>query len=162
MRFDFGAEQGVLDWRPVFDQVMGGESTGQLTVSADHLQFSGLVSLQNNGGFASLRSPTADYDLSKFQMVTIRYRASGQSFALTLNQHAEYFKPRFKAVLPHRDGEWHTDTIAFDEFMEVRLGERLAGRLTEQALRHTIRVGLISNDKVAGQFELDVDYIEFK
>lgn len=162
LRFDFGAEQGALGWRPVLDQVMGGRSTGELSVQSTSLHFVGFVSLENNGGFASVRSPTGLYDLSMCEHVSIRYRALGLGFALTLNQHSEYYKPRYKAGLSSNNGEWQTDTIALRDFNKVRLGERLTGQPSQHELANTIRIGLISDQKAEKEFELDVDYIEFK
>lgn len=47
----------VAAWTTVNDPVMGGASTSQVTYGDGGLVFSGDVSLQNNGGFASARSP---------------------------------------------------------------------------------------------------------
>lgn len=47
----------VAAWTTVNDPVMGGRSTSQVTFGNGRLVFSGSVSLENNGGFASARSP---------------------------------------------------------------------------------------------------------
>ena len=47
----------VAAWTTVNDPVMGGMSTSMITFGDGGLVFSGNVSLQNNGGFASARSP---------------------------------------------------------------------------------------------------------
>lgn len=52
-------------WRLVNNGVMGGISTSKAIIKDDKIIFSGNVSLENNGGFASLRSPVKDYDFSK-------------------------------------------------------------------------------------------------
>ncbi len=44
-------------WTPVNDPVMGGRSTSRVTSGEGGLVFSGNISLANNGGFASARSP---------------------------------------------------------------------------------------------------------
>ena len=69
MRIDFGQEGGSLDWQPVNDTVMGGESIGVVDYLDTVAVFKGTVSTDNNGGFVSLRSPVADYDLSPFTEV---------------------------------------------------------------------------------------------
>lgn len=51
---DPGAAAG---WTTVNDPVMGGRSTSSVSVGDGGLVFSGTVSLQNNGGFASARGP---------------------------------------------------------------------------------------------------------
>ena len=47
----------VAVWTTVNDPVMGGMSTSSVTFGDGGLVFSGNVSLENNGGFASARSP---------------------------------------------------------------------------------------------------------
>ena len=52
------AEPGeVAAWTTVNDPVMGGTSTSNVTFSDGGLVFSGNISLENNGGFASARGP---------------------------------------------------------------------------------------------------------
>ncbi len=58
--FDFPAADDVKVWSVVNDTVMGGVSTGQLTWENSALVFTGDLSLDNNGGFASVRSPLID------------------------------------------------------------------------------------------------------
>lgn len=47
----------VAGWTTVNDPVMGGTSTSTITFGDGGLVFSGNISLENNGGFASVRSP---------------------------------------------------------------------------------------------------------
>ena len=63
---DFGSTSGGNDWRIVNDDVMGGRSTSQAYLAENSMLFKGVVSLENNGGFASVRSPIETLDLSKY------------------------------------------------------------------------------------------------
>jgi NADH dehydrogenase [ubiquinone] 1 alpha subcomplex assembly factor 1 len=54
--FDFTTPGGVDGWRVVNDTVMGGVSSGELVWSDGMLVFTGELSLDNGGGFASMRS----------------------------------------------------------------------------------------------------------
>lgn len=54
---DFADAGEVATWTTVNDPVMGGMSTSRITFGDDGLVFSGNISLENNGGFASARSP---------------------------------------------------------------------------------------------------------
>ncbi|GAA1679811.1 CIA30 family protein [Mycolicibacterium murale] len=49
--------QQVAGWTTVNDPVMGGRSTSSVSFGDNALVFSGDLSLENNGGFASTRSP---------------------------------------------------------------------------------------------------------
>jgi hypothetical protein len=58
--FDFGSGTPADGWGVVNDTVMGGVSSGQLALTDGVLVFTGDLSLDNNGGFASIRSPAID------------------------------------------------------------------------------------------------------
>ena len=54
---DFNDASAVAAWTTVNDPVMGGRSTSEVTFGDGSLVFSGTISLENNGGFASARGP---------------------------------------------------------------------------------------------------------
>ncbi len=54
---DLGNAGEVATWTTVNDPVMGGRSTSAVTFGNGGLVFSGVLSLENNGGFASARGP---------------------------------------------------------------------------------------------------------
>lgn len=61
---DLDEASEVATWTTVNDPVMGGLSTSRITFGDGGLVFSGNVSLENNGGFASARSPQ-DSDIGR-------------------------------------------------------------------------------------------------
>ena len=61
---DFNDAGDVAGWTTVNDPVMGGRSTSEVTFGGGGLMFSGTISLENNGGFASARGP-ADPDIGR-------------------------------------------------------------------------------------------------
>jgi len=162
LKIDFTKDQELTNWYVVVDQVMGGRSRGELSFSELGARFVGTVSLQNNGGFASIRSEYSSFELSMFEEVEIRYRATGVGFAFTLNNHRRYYMPRFKHPLNETDGQWVTAVLKFSDFRQVRLGEVMEGHLDKNLLSNVIRLGVISNDKRATGFALDIAYIEFR
>lgn len=160
--FDFGdAGCGNGNWLVVVDGVMGGRSSAELITTENSILLSGDISLENRGGFASIRTPYDDYDLSQFTQLMIGYRSTGQSFAFTLSNYRRFNLPRFKHVLPNTNGVWSELTLSFDNFKKMRFSDELGGGPTLSELGSIIRLGLISNDKVAGPFTLEVDYIKF-
>ena len=62
--FDFSAQDSANGWNVVNDTVMGGVSSGRLVVDDGLMVFDGELSLDNNGGFASVRSPVIDPDFA--------------------------------------------------------------------------------------------------
>jgi len=62
--FDFMAATKVPGWQVVNDDVMGGVSASNFGVTNGAAVFRGAVSLENNGGFASVRSSPAGWNLA--------------------------------------------------------------------------------------------------
>ncbi len=84
--FDFADAEQADGWSVINDTVMGGVSSGDLTWSDGSLVFSGFLSLENNGGFASIRSPQIDTQLAINWSASdgIRVRADGDGRTWTL------------------------------------------------------------------------------
>lgn len=89
-RFDTPAS--TQNWQPINDGVMGGISSSQIRFDlAGHAVFEGVVSLENNGGFASVRasqldfggSDTVAYLLTVWGMATHTSSISELTLALT-------------------------------------------------------------------------------
>jgi monofunctional biosynthetic peptidoglycan transglycosylase len=58
---DFTNPKTSLKWQAVNDGVMGGVSDGQFRVTEEKtLEFFGTLSLENNGGFTSVRTQPVD------------------------------------------------------------------------------------------------------
>ncbi|MBK8853830.1 MAG: CIA30 family protein [Saprospiraceae bacterium] len=57
--YNFSTQTNIKEWRIVNDDVMGGISKSSILLTdTGHGQFSGHVSLENNGGFASIQLNT--------------------------------------------------------------------------------------------------------
>lgn len=166
MRIDFGSTDGDLDWEPVNDTVMGGESVGVANYTETWVRFEGEVSTDNNGGFVSLRSPVADYDLSAFTEVEIAYRAQGHNFKMVLADRAAWWMPTFEAEIITDSDEWTTTTVSLYDFEQYEMtgyGDASTGEaMTSDYLSNVIRIDLMNTEFADGSFELEVDYIEFR
>ena len=75
---DFDDAGEVAAWRTVNDPVMGGLSTSQVGFGDGGMVFSGTISLENNGGFASARGPqNPDIGRQAAGATALRIRAVG-------------------------------------------------------------------------------------
>ena len=71
--------------QPVDDRVMGGRSASRFRIAPEGIGvFEGVVSLENNGGFASVRSGIDNVDLGSAAGVLIRVRGDGSHYRLSL------------------------------------------------------------------------------
>jgi len=66
-------DMSVEPWRSVNDGVMGGLSAGRIVSMKEHLRFEGKLSLENKGGFASVRR-LIEQDLTNAESVLLHLR----------------------------------------------------------------------------------------
>lgn len=158
---DYNFNKNQTDWFVVVDGVMGGLSTGKLVVEDGYIHFYGKVSLENNGGFASIRNPYNSFDLRGFKKVKIRYISQGNAMAFTLNPNKVFYMPYYKITLP-KTSEWKEVTIALKKFEAHRLGESLDYTLTAEDAKQIVRFGFITDEKEATSFDFKLDYIRFE
>ncbi len=161
---DFGKEGRVNDWYVVTDRVMGGLSNSKVTYSKESLLFSGSVSLENNGGFASIRSSQQLFDLSNFSEVQIRFRTTDldRTFALRLNTNTRYYRPSYNHYFRASSTDWQTRRFKLDKFKETILGKTTGNTIPLVKLKRILRLGIMLNDKKEGNFSLEIDSIRFQ
>ncbi|GAB5518905.1 MAG: CIA30 family protein [Rhodothermales bacterium] len=158
---DFGQDKAGQDWRIVNDGVMGGLSQGNAVLADDALYFAGRVSLENNGGFSSVRSPNGMVDLEGAEEVTIRYKTNSYQAAFTMSVSDRFWIPNYRIPLEATMGEWTVINVALRDVQQYRIGEPTGERLRPEAQARIQRIGFITDEKRAGPFELTVDYIRF-
>jgi len=148
----------IEPWRSINDGVMGGLSAGGMSQTAAGLKFSGVISLENNGGFSSVRRPISG-DLSGATGVRIQVRGDGREYQFRIRQDAGFDGVSWRATFSS-SAEWQQINIPLDRFMPV-----FRGRLVPQAgpvIPSQIRqIGFLLADKTAGPFELEIRSIEF-
>lgn len=159
--FDFSTKQDGQNWVVINDDVMGGRSSGQLDMNEEALLFTGKLSLANNGGFASLRSPWSRYDLSDYETVVMRVRGKGGEFGITLEVSKAYYEPNFRFLFTPGE-EWTELEIPMNQFEKTRLGSSMGDRLNPKQAANIIRIGFIKSDKRTEDFALEIDYLRFQ
>lgn len=158
---DFGKNKDGMDWIIINDGVMGGLSESSYSFSSNSVIFKGDISLANNGGFASMRTPIAKYDLSEFRDVEIRYRTKGRDFSLVLKNQRQFFLPNYQYTFNSKPEKWKTFKIPLLEFKETRLSNPTGNKIPKEILKDIIEIVIILNDKQSGPFEIEIDYIKF-
>lgn len=161
VKIDFGKNKDGRSWQVVNDGVMGGLSRGNTQLTDNTILFKGTVSLDNNGGFSSLRSPYSNKELSKYTQVKVRYRSTGISLAMTLSVSRRWYVPNYKTSLSGTKGEWKTMTLLLKDFRKHYIGKPMKELLSEEDQSEIIRFGFITDEKKYGDFEFEIDYIEF-
>ena len=146
-------------WRVVNDTVMGGISASTVEMSDEKtVVFSGAVSLDNNGGFCSVRSPIRKVDLRDYDGIAVRVRSDGNQYKFTLRTDRRFDGAVYQASLDTARNEWETVHIPFDEFVPTYHGRRLTnvGDVARDAIQ---MFGVIIADKHEGPFRLEIDWV---
>ena len=161
LKIDFGKKKSGRNWRVVNDGVMGGLSEGDAVLTDNSILFKGKVSLDNNGGFSSLRSNFSRKALANYDQVKIRYRSDGITLAMTLSVSRRWYIPNYKTSLVSTGGAWETKVINLKDFRKHYIGKPMNEMMSDEALNQVIRLGFITDEKKYGDFEFEIDYIEF-
>ena len=158
--FTFDNESDSRRWPSTNDGVMGGLSEGRSEITRDGvLRFSGSVSLENNGGFSSIRSIEEKRDLSAYDGILIRVRGDGHRYALNLRTDAEIRAGSYRVKFDTEADKWMELFLPFADFRATSFGVELADAppLDPRKIRS---FGLLISDKQAGPFNLEVDWIK--
>jgi len=132
------------NWRMVTDAVMGGRSSGDLSVATIEnkacLRLQGDVSLANNGGFIQaaldIRSTPAA-DASTYAGLMLEVYGNDQEYNVHLRTDDVWLPwQSYRASFP-APGRWLTVRLPFDQFDGYRIGKKLD-------LGHLERIGLVA------------------
>ena len=155
----FDNEDSLKSWISVNDSVMGGVSKGGFSRSADGtLLFNGELSLDNNGGFASIRMKPSELDLAGTAGVIIKARGDGRTYWVDLRLADQMSASSYRAYLKTTAGEWQETTIPFTEFKLQAFGQNLPSKEINPKLINS--VGFTIADKKEGKFELELAYVK--
>ena len=145
-------------WRIVNDGVMGGLSSSNTIVKDEKIIFSGNVSLENNGGFASLRSPVKDYNFEKFTGLEIKIKGDGKRYSVSMKE-TTYFNGYFyTSSFETKKDEWIAVQIPFNQFKLYYFGKETSSN-KKIPLNNIKEISLLIGDKQAGEFKAKIDYI---
>ncbi|RPI38159.1 MAG: CIA30 family protein [Nitrospiraceae bacterium] len=146
-------------WELVNDAVMGGISESRLTIEGGIALFQGEVSLENYGGFASIRSLPQDFGLDDYKGLIVRVRGDGKTYRLRLRTDAEYDGIAYQSVFLTEPREWITVQLPFSGFVPVFRGRIVPGApaLSPDRIR---RIGFMIADSQEGSFRLELEEVE--
>ncbi|MHC4227894.1 MAG: CIA30 family protein [Planctomycetota bacterium] len=145
-------------WRAINDGVMGGVSLGEIVAIDNGLRFQGKLSLENNGGFASVRRPYHGR-LENVQAIRLRVHGDGRPYQFRVRVDENYDGVFWRHVFD-TDGSWQTVELLFDDFEPVFRGRKISG-VDSLDVSDIRQLGFLLADGKAGAFRLDITAIEF-
>jgi len=157
--FDFSSTNDWSSWEVENDVVMGGNSTSKLERSAEgNAVFKGSVSLENNGGFASLQYHFPSKDIKAYTKAYLRIKGDGKEYQFrvksNLQDRASYIYT-FKTT-----GDWQTVEVPLKEMVPTFRGRKLD--IPNFSADQIQEVRFLIGNKRAEDFRLVIDKIELK
>jgi monofunctional biosynthetic peptidoglycan transglycosylase len=155
--FNLDFESEMVEWMVVVDGVMGGRSTGQVArVEPGVLQFSGELSLANNGGFSQMRSDVSGDQFAGMRGIEIMVRGDGRTYNFDIRcANARVMAGGFQRSFDTTGGEWTVIRLPFDEFRLYTFGRPVPDA---PAIVPTMieSIGVTLSDKQQGPFRLEI------
>lgn len=147
-------------WRNVDDVVMGGVSRSSMTRDADgHAMFSGELSLERNGGFASVRTMLGDRDCSGFDRFRLRVRGDGRRYSFRVRNDDRFDGVVYASEFETVAGEWIEVDLPFSSFRPLFRGTIVPGAPPMDA-GNVVQIGLLIASRQEGPFTLTIEWIK--
>ena len=157
---DFTAPDVAQSWQAVNDGVMGGVSDGRFKITDDKtLEFFGTLSLENNGGFASLRTKPTDLGIKAGDTIVVRVRGDGREYVLNMYTKSRRMAFSYRAPLPTTKDEWTEVRVPLVDFIPTAFGRRVQGMGPVEPDQIN-GLGFMLSDKKAGPFRLEVEWVK--
>jgi len=157
--FAFPSSAATAEWQTVNDGVMGGVSDGRLRITdRQTLEFRGTLSLENNGGFASVRSRRRMLGLQAGDTLVARVRGDGREYQMHLYTPSRRMAFSYRAPMPTRRSDWTEVRIPLERFEATSFGRPMTGAGQVDPGR-VGAVGFMLADGTPGPFLLEVAWI---
>ncbi len=157
--FDFSHTDQVAAWRPIHDGVMGGLSSGGVSEGDGSARFTGVLSLENNGGFASFRLGARLPDLTEHDGLRLRVRGDGQVYKLSLRTDGAWDGVSWQVNFATTTDTWTTVDVPFEDLVPTWRG-RLVDKAQAFDAARIRQLGLMIAEKQDGPYALEVSSID--
>jgi NADH dehydrogenase [ubiquinone] 1 alpha subcomplex assembly factor 1 len=153
-RMDFTNPKTMRDCWIVNDGVMGGVSQSALRQDTQGMYFEGLVSLENNGGFASMRS-SAQFPPGT-QVLKLLAKGDGKQYKLVLRT---AIAPRVNYAADFiAEPTWQTHQFNLNQFKPTFRGQVIDAPTLSFA--DVIEFGILISNSQAGRFAIQLKTLQ--
>ena len=146
-------------WMVVNDGVMGGVSRSTVNLHNDgYLIFSGNVSTDYGGGFASIRTDYKNWGIGKHEGLILRVKGDGKTYQFRCRLGNNMNQIAYRHYFQTNNDEWQEIILPFKEFLPTYRGRVLNNFavLDPNQIKH---LGVMISDKQVGDFKLEIDWI---
>ena len=159
---DFSDPQELGRWSSINDEVMGGRSQSRMQLdAAQHAVFSGAVSFENNGGFASVRRQPGAIGIDGVQAFWLEVCGDGRRYKLNLRTDDAFDGVNYQCAFQPPAGQWISLQLSCDQFAPTWRGRFVPDHpaLNPAKLR---QIGFLIGDRQEGAFSLGIRYLAVK
>lgn len=147
-------------WKIINDGVMGGKSESSFQINEEgHAVFLGNISLENNGGFASVRN-LESLNLKGFKGINLRLKGDGKRycFRLRTGEGDNTYRFSYDIRFDTEAGIWMDQVLPFSEFHPYFRGMPVMD-VPPLDLSGIHQYGFLISDKQEGEFRLEIKAI---
>ncbi len=149
-----------LEWQIINDGVMGGMSEGLFKINTDQTaDFWGSVSLENNGGFASVRALLKAPVAGNFQKIVLRVKGDGKTYSFRIRTDANFDGVAYADNFKTKNDEWTEHEFSAADFVPTFRG-RILQNVTPLIETQIRQIGFLISEKQSGDFILKIDWIK--
>ena len=155
---EFSRKEEVLRWQSVDDRVMGGISRSRMMLDATEntALFTGTLSLENNGGFASVRREVSG--LGDAVAVLLRVKGDGRKYQFRVRTDERLAGVSYRASFETQADEWIEVELPAADFRPQYRGRAVNG-MPPLDLAQARQIAFLIGDKRPGEFQLEVEWI---
>ncbi|WP_111881592.1 CIA30 family protein [Aequorivita sp. CIP111184] len=157
--FDFNKTIKTNDWNVVDDVVMGGKSSGTFYVNKEgNGVFEGRVSLENNGGFSSLRYRFNKITTKQYAKIVLRIKGDGKAYQFRIkNKSSNYY-----SYIAYFDTtkNWETIELNLSDMYPTFRGQKV--NMPNYDNESIEEIAFLIGNKMAEDFKLEIDSIVLK
>lgn len=151
--FEFGPTSVSSRWTVVDDGVMGGVSSGKFHLNSQgHGVFKGRISLENNGGFSSLRYQPGHISTASHTKIVLMVKGDGKRYRFSIKHKlsdAHAYISYFNTT-----GDWQRIEIPLATLYPSFRGRRLEG--ANYCGDGIAEVAFLIGNKKAEEFQLEI------
>jgi hypothetical protein len=154
--FNFSASSDISGWEIVDDVVMGGRSNGVFHLSPEGTGvFTGKISLENNGGFSSVRYDFDQMDIEAYDTFVLKLKGDGKRYQFRTKT-GKYDRQSYISYF-ETDGEWQEIEIRMDKMYPSFRGMRL--NMDNYPGKKLDQISILIGNKRPEAFRLEIDEI---
>jgi NADH dehydrogenase [ubiquinone] 1 alpha subcomplex assembly factor 1 len=156
MLYQFDKKSSPSDWKIVDDVVMGGRSSSNFHINeSGNGVFEGIVSLENNGGFSSVRHRET-YQILSQNNIRIHLKGDGSDYQFRVKAKS-YDRHSYIADF-RTSGEWEIIEIKLSDMYPAFRGRKLS--ISNFDKDQIEELAFLIGNKKAQEFHLEIKSIE--